>query len=168
MNKDEFIEVGSIIKCQGFKGELKISLLHSRINLQNEEPIFVEINQKLVPFFIEHFQIFASDFVVKLEDVNSVEKARELIELNVFLPKNNVEVIESVQFDFVVGYEVQDKKVGSLGKILEIEELPHQYLAKVIYKGKEILLPLNEEIILGINDEEKIISTELPDGLLDI
>jgi len=168
MNKEDFIEVGSIIKCQGFKGELKVSLVYSEIKLQNKEPIFVEINQKLVPFFIERFQLFEREVVIKLEDINSLEQAREIIELNVFLPKNNVEVIESVKLDCIVGYEVEDKKLGSLGKIVEIEELPHQYLAKVIYKSKEVLLPLNEEIIQGVNDEDRIINTDLPDGLLDI
>ena len=38
----------------------------------------------------------------------------------------------------------------------------------VSYKETEILFPLNEDFIVEIDDEEKILTLDLPEGLLDI
>jgi 16S rRNA processing protein RimM len=43
-----------------------------------------------------------------------------------------------------------------------------QMIAKCIVKGKEVLFPLNEDIVIEINEEEKKVFVELPSGLLDV
>jgi len=43
-----------------------------------------------------------------------------------------------------------------------------QLIAAVTYKGCEVLFPLNEEIIKGIDVVKEVVLIDLPEGLLDI
>ncbi|RYG05892.1 MAG: 16S rRNA processing protein RimM, partial [Chitinophagaceae bacterium] len=45
---------------------------------------------------------------------------------------------------------------------------PQQFIATVLYKETEIMFPLNEDIIVEIDDEEETILVNLPEGLLDV
>jgi 16S rRNA processing protein RimM len=38
----------------------------------------------------------------------------------------------------------------------------------MLYKGKEVLIPINDETILKVDRENKIMQVCLPDGLLDV
>ncbi|MNT82127.1 16S rRNA-processing protein RimM [compost metagenome] len=61
-----------------------------------------------------------------------------------------------------------DEALGELGEILEVNEYPQQFVATVLYQETEILFPLNEDFIVEIDDEEKILTLDLPEGLLDV
>ena len=41
-------------------------------------------------------------------------------------------------------------------------------MAVIEVNERELLIPLHEQLILNIDREEKIISMEIPDGLLDL
>ncbi|MEM6699798.1 MAG: hypothetical protein AAF599_15455 [Bacteroidota bacterium] len=55
-----------------------------------------------------------------------------------------------------------------IGVIEEVIEMPQQEMAVINYKDKEVLIPMNEDFILEILEEEKILKVELPEGLLDL
>ena len=73
-----------------------------------------------------------------------------------------------VHFPLLIGYQTHDKVKGALGVIEDVLELPMQYLAKVNYNKKEVLIPLNDETIERIEKKTKTIYFNLPEGLLDI
>lgn len=66
------------------------------------------------------------------------------------------------------GFIAVDETLGELGEIIEVNEYPQQFVATVNYQNKEILFPLNEDFIVEIDDEENILTLDLPEGLLDI
>jgi 16S rRNA processing protein RimM len=43
-----------------------------------------------------------------------------------------------------------------------------QHLFVVDYKKKEILIPINDELIENINRKEKLINMNLPSGLIEL
>ena len=47
-------------------------------------------------------------------------------------------------------------------------EFPMQLIAKCIYQENEIMFPLNDDIVIEINEDEKMIFVDLPEGLLDV
>jgi 16S rRNA processing protein RimM len=38
----------------------------------------------------------------------------------------------------------------------------------MIYQGVEVLIPLTDEIVPQVDKNNKVITTQLPDGLLDV
>ena len=61
-----------------------------------------------------------------------------------------------------------DKKLGELGKIVTVYDLPNQPVASLNIEGKEVLFPLMKQFIVTVDREAGILHVDLPDGLLDV
>jgi 16S rRNA processing protein RimM len=61
---------------------------------------------------------------------------------------------------------VEDGKM--IGEVIEVIEMPHQVLCKVMYKGNEALIPIHEESLEKVDKKNKLIHVNLPEGLLDM
>ena len=56
-----------------------------------------------------------------------------------------------------------------IGKVSDVIENPGQLLLIVITeKGTEIMVPFHEDLIVSFDKKRKIISMDLPEGLLEI
>ena len=70
-------------------------------------------------------------------------------------------------FSHLLNYTIQAAGYPMLGPIEEIIDLPEHYLAQVKYQGKEVLIPLHEDLILENKAPTKVLVMDLPEGLLD-
>ncbi len=75
---------------------------------------------------------------------------------------------DDFHYNDLKGFIVSDETHGELGEILEVNEYPQQFVATVSYKGKEILFPLNDDMIIEIDEDARTLLVDLPDGLLDL
>ncbi|MFD2144154.1 ribosome maturation factor RimM [Mucilaginibacter antarcticus] len=105
-----------------------------------------------------------------LEDVDTIDKAAPLVKKNVYLPNKLKPVKGEEEFTLfdLVGFTAVDQDEGELGEITDVQEYPKQIIATVNFKGQEVLFPLNEDIIVGIDVVKEILTVDLPEGLLDI
>lgn len=172
MNPESCFELGHILKAHGIMGEvqavLDVDIPEEYIEL---ESVFVEINQKLIPFFIEDLKLFkGKKALIKFEDVDSVQDAEELQWKKLFLPLKFLPKLEQGKFYYheIIDYLVVDQKAGQLGKIREVAEAPGQDLIFMEYEGKEVLIPITDEVVLKADHEAKELHVDLPEGLLDI
>ena len=67
-----------------------------------------------------------------------------------------------------VGFKITDVNSGLLGVMEDVMQTPNQWLGKIIYKDKEVLIPLLNQFIRDINIKAKRIIMELPAGLLEV
>lgn len=171
MNIDECYQLGYVIRKHGLDGAVNIHLdVDNPESYKNLESVFVEINQKLVPFFIEDIQIKNNKAVVYFEDVADVEAAESLKSKALYLPLSVLPPLGKGQFYYheVMGYSMHDQQQGLVGVLKDIYESPKQDLMSVDCKGKEVLVPVTDDIITSVDHEAAIIYVNLPEGLLDI
>lgn len=170
MNTEEYYSLGKISKARGLKGEVQIYLeIENPQDYKTMESVFIEINKKLVPFFIEKSIIQKNIAYLYLEGVDHVDVAQKLIGNTVFYPiAKKPENTNDDTPNLLKGYFVKDKTIGDIGTITEIQIFPSQYVASVIYQGKEVLFPLNDSFILKLDSKKQEILVDLPEGLLDI
>ena len=145
-------------------------------NLQFEEiskmeSVFIEFDGILVPFFISGISprgITAA--IIKFDDINSEDQASEFLNCKVYSvdiasgEKDNIKYTGSS----LTGYQVIDIKLGTLGIISEFIDFTNNPIFKIKKSRKEILLPVNEEFILDIDEKNKTITVQTPEGLIDI
>ncbi len=167
--KDCFL-FARITKTHGIDGKI-IFQLEEEADWENVEikTIFLEIDGLLVPFFISKngFKMKSdSSAIIKLEDINSEKEAKKILKNDVFLPKEEFE-IENEENSFL-DFLVIDTEEGELGKITEILEFPKHSVFQIMKEEKEILIPVNDVFFKKIDEENKIIYTNLPEGLIDI
>lgn len=171
MTHEEAFYIGYFTKTKGLKGELQLYFEYDEPGLLELDVIFAEMNGKMVPFFVSAFKMQPnSTGNIYLDDIDHIDKAQPLLKKKVYLPISKMPNRDDDDFHYtdLVGFIVTDETHGELGKILEVNEYPQQFVATVSYQEKEIMFPLNDDMIVEIDEDASTLLVDLPDGLLDI
>jgi 16S rRNA processing protein RimM len=171
MTTADCFRIGSVLKTKGLKGELNMYVDFDGLEDIKLSTIFIEIAGKLVPYFVSSIKLLQKNAAyLVLEDVDTIEKAALLVRKDIYLP--NKQKPRKKKQDFTLkdlkGFTAIDINEGELGIISDIHEYPQQLIAAVTYKNCEVLFPLNEETVKGIDVVKELVSVDLPDGLLEI
>ncbi|MFM7017247.1 ribosome maturation factor RimM [Flavobacterium sp.] len=172
MRKEDCFYLGKIAKKFSFKGEILIYLDTDEPELyENMESVFVEFNKNLVPYFIENCNLHKGDFLrVKFEDVDNEADADEIIGCEIYLPLNMLPKLEGNKFYFheVIGFEIEDQRLGVFGKIVSINDTSAQPLFEVVNGSVEILVPMIDQFLVKIDRTNKKVIMNLPEGLVEM
>lgn len=170
MRQEDCYQLGEVIKTHGLNGEVGISLdVDFPDEYQNLESVFLEQQGKLVPFFIDTLQINGAKALVKFDDIETVDDARSLLQAKLFLPLSTLPKLREGQYYF---HDLVDCQVSegskNLGVVKEVIDLNGNQLLAVDSNGKEILIPLKDEVLTRVDIAGKKVEVKLPEGLLDI
>lgn len=170
MDISDCYKIGYILKPHGLKGEVTMALDADAPEFDSIESVFLESNDRLVPYFIEAVSVRGVKAFVKFEDVNSSDAAEAIAKSAVYLSKESRAKSGRGEFydDEIIGFEVTDAEAGVLGKVTEVAVAGPNKLLSVDHNGKEILIPVNGPFITSINKSKKKVSVSLPEGFLEI
>jgi 16S rRNA processing protein RimM len=172
MRKEDCFYLGKIAKKFSFKGEVLIYLDTDEPELyENMESVFVEFNKNLVPFFIENSSLHKNDFLrVQFEDVDSEAEADTLMGCEIYLPLTMLPKLEGNKFYFheVIGFEIEDKRLGIFGVIQSINDTTAQPLFEVLNGEVEMLIPMIDHFLVEIDRKNKKVVMDLPEGLVEM
>ena len=174
MQKSDCFYLGKVVRPHGYKGSLAILLdVDYPEEYKELESVFLAINnsQELIPFFIDQIQIqHKGQARIKFDSINSEEEAKALAKSELYLPLDYLPKLEGTKFYYheITNFEVIDSKYGSIGKVTGIMETNQELFEIEHSSGKEILLPINDEILTEINRKEKTIKVTAPEGLIDM
>ena len=172
MRKEDCFYLGKIVKKFSFKGEVLVYLDTDEPELyENMESVFVEFNNNLVPFFIENSSLHKNDFLrVRFEDVDSEEEADKLIGSAVYLPLTMLPKLSGNKFYFheVIGFEIEDKRLGIFGIIVSVNDTSAQPLFEVLNGEVEMLIPMIDHFLVEIDRKNKKVIMDLPEGLVEM
>ena len=70
--------------------------------------------------------------------------------------------------DSLIGYTIIDRNYGVLGKVIDIDDQTANVLFIVEYNDSELMVPAAEDLVEAIDDEEKTIIMNLPQGLINL
>lgn len=171
MKIEDSFRIGTISKTRGLKGELQVYIDFEGLEKIKFSSLFIDLAGKLVPYFITSIKYpLANTAFLFLEDVNTIEKASLLAKKDVYLPNKLRPKKKKEEFTLkdLKGFIAVDEQVGELGEIIEIEDYPQQLIATVKYNNRDVMFPLNTELIKGIDVENSEVYIDLPEGLLDV
>jgi 16S rRNA processing protein RimM len=170
-DKDNYFLLGKIIKTYSYRGEMVIHLDTDKPEDYNSlEVLFMNIEDSLVPWFISNIDIRDDLATVKLDDIDELEKAREFVGCEIYLPIEQLSALEGKEFYFheVIGYQAVDEQRGDIGKVVEIIDRYEQEIIRIMKGEKEILVPLSEEMISKIDRKNKTLYLNTPPGLIEL
>ena len=150
-----------VLKSWGAAGQVVLSLdADDPRDLESEEPVFIEFDGLPVPFYFESIEPKGSRFIVKFEDVDSLEEAEELVGRTV-TPGGEDEEDD----DSLIGLQVRDSRSQRIiGEIVDFNDYAGNVTITVETEHGEVLLPLHEDLIVSIHDD--VLTLEIPEGLL--
>ena len=168
IRKEEVYKIGRIGKAHGVKGEVSFMFDDDVFDRVDADYLVLELDGILVPFFMEEYR-FRSDStaLVKFEDIDTQDRARELTNCDVYFPRqlaDNDE--ESLTWTFLVGFSIIDTETGkTVGTITGIDDSTANILFE-LEDGR--LIPASEELISDLDKDNKTITIALPKGILDL
>jgi len=172
MQKKDCFFVGKIVKKYSFKGELLVKLdTDDPEQFLEMESVFVEQHRNLIPFFIEKLSLHKSTLLrVQFEEVTTEADADALLGTELFLPLSLLPKLSGNKFYYheIIGFKVLDANFGDLGVVASVNDSTAQHLFEIEFQGKEILVPINDEIIKKVDRDSKILHLETPEGLIDL
>ena len=168
---ENYFKIGKLVATFGLKGE--IILQHSlgkKTSFKGLETLFIEEKKdSFIPYFIASAKIKSeTETYVLLEGLSSKEQAQKFIQKEIWLPENNFKKFADRSAPIsLLGFTMIHEE-ENLGEILEVIEQPHQVLCKILFNGKEALIPINEEFLDKVDKKNRKVYVTLPDGLLEI
>ncbi|MBP5799016.1 MAG: 16S rRNA processing protein RimM [Prevotella sp.] len=168
IREEEVYKIGRLGKTHGVKGEVSFLFDDDVFDRVDADYLVLMVDGILVPFFMEEYR-FRSDTtaIIKFEGIDTQERARELTGCDVYFPRELTDSDEgSMSWAEIVGYSITDAGTGqTVGKIVSIDDSTINILF-CLEDGT--LIPASEELITAIDQENRIITINIPQGLLEL
>lgn len=175
--EQNYVAIGYTKKAHGLSGELKVSIEAAYLEdfLKNER-VFIAVKGTKIPYFIAQMR-GKGELIVQFEELHDRDAAIMLQSKEIFLREEDLLADherelemedDGLKYEHLTGYTIWEQTQGEIGVIGEVLDMPQQEMAFVRYKGREILIPLNENFITGIDDKVRMVRMSLPEGLLDM
>ena len=167
------LKVGKIVNTHSLKGEVKVI---SSTDFEEErfkkgsKLLITRGNQLIREVVVESYRNHKNFLLVKFEEIDSVEEAEKLKNLQIKIDSDEVGELEENEFYFheIIGCQVFDENDKNLGEIIDILT-PGANDVWVIKgeNGKEILIPYIEDVVKQIDITNKKVNIEVMEGLID-
>lgn len=166
------ISIGKISKSFGYSGQLKL-IFHKNLKSlpKIKGTIWLKINQKMVPFFInEADYIDDLSAILSLDDITSPDLAARLNGYEVYYPVliSKANALEEQGLQILIGFDIFNQEQKKLGKISEITERFGQALFTITHETHEILVPFHEDLLIEFDPVKQFIVLNIAEGLEDL
>ena len=178
IRKEDVYKIGRLGKPHGVKGEISFQFTDDVFDRTDADYLIIEVDGILVPFFIEEYR-FRSDetALLKLEDIDTQDAARELTNSDVFFERWLSDNADEPSMAAIIGYRlINDADSREIGVITGFDDSTENILFEVMKtdmqggsaSGSPVLIPAADEFIKGIDNDKREIRVALPEGLLDL
>ena len=168
IKEEEVYKIGKLGKTHGVKGEISFLFDDDVFDRVDADYLVLMVDGILVPFFMEEYR-FRSDTtaIVKFEDIDTQERARELTGSDVWFPRALADSDDdTITWAAIVGFDIIDANSGKpVGRIASVDDTTLNILF-CLEDGR--LIPASEDLISVIDKENKQITINIPEGLLDL
>jgi 16S rRNA processing protein RimM len=168
IKEEEVYKIGKLGKTHGVKGEISFLFDDDVFDRVDADYLVLMVDGILVPFFMEEYR-FRSDTtaIVKFEDIDTQERARELTGSDVWFPRALADSNDdTITWAAIVGFDIIDANSGKpVGRIASVDDTTLNILF-CLEDGR--LIPASEDLITSIDKGNRTITINIPEGLLDL
>ncbi len=159
-----FTEIGYFSKTHGLKGELQLNITRD-FDIENCNAIIIKLSSGESPQFISEFRENKNGFNILLEEIDTIEKAKAFVGKKVLV---NDEFVLEEEKNPLIGYKLVDEIFGEVGEITDIDDESTNPVFNIDHKGKQVILPYNDDLVTGIDEGRKTVNYRAPEGLIEM
>lgn len=159
-----FKEIGYFSKTHGLKGELQLNITCD-FDIENCNAILIKTSGGDSPQFISEFRENKNGFIILLEEIDTIEKAKPFVGKKVTA---NEEFVFEEETHPLIGYTLIDQNFGEVGTITDIDDSGANPVFNIDHKGKQVILPYNEDLVNSIDENKKTLNYAAPEGLIEM
>lgn len=174
MNPQQTLQrVGEFIKTHGIKGELSAFIANDSYTPEADKFVFVPVDGLYVPFRINSVRPKGSQsYLISFKGLSDEKNAAMLVGAPLYVQQDEIEKTDEDEdvfyFEDLVGYTLVDGDTTA-GTITGYDASTENCIFIIERPdGKEAFVPAADELITDIDTDNKILSMNLPQGLLEL
>lgn len=175
--EQDLVEAGKFNKPHGINGEISVTL-HEDFDLNDVKCIVMSVDGIYVPFFIKSLRVRNADtYLIMIDGINDETKAQFFTNKPFFILESDLPETENDEDDEsdgfylndMIGFKVEDSRLGYIGHVSDINDQTENILFIVERdNGEEVYIPAVDEFIIDVNPESKTVTTNLPEGIVEL
>ena len=163
----EYIYIGKIVNTHGIKGELRILS-----DFEHKEKVFLpnfnfyigknKRKERVVTY--RHHKVFE---MVTFDGYNDINQVLKYLNEDVYVLKDDIKLDENEYLDSdLVGMSIieNDQVIGTITNITYASK--NNKLIEASINNKKVYIPFNDEFVLDINLQDKVIRVKLIKGMI--
>ena len=165
IEQSELIRIGTMRRPHGKSGELQCQMDNAYWDEADADFLILLLDGIFVPFRVEDWRGKGADSLIfRLKGVDSEVKALRLVNAEAYMLRRDLaeEAEEMMTWQDLTGYEVLNDNRVVQGRVATVDESTINTLLE-LEDGR--LLPVHEDFIIEIDEPQKRIILDLPEGL---
>lgn len=165
---EQLTDIGRYNKTHGVNGEISATFDCDALLVGELSTLISPMDGIFVPFFVENLRTKSGDtLLLTIDGIASEEQAKKLVNAKIYALTEEMPEQDEVYCDYFIGFTivVDGKEIGC---IADVDDSTENALFVVESQGKTLYVPISEDFIVDIDEAEKTIEMELPEGLLDL
>ena len=161
---NELIRIGTMRRPHGKSGELQCQMDNAYWDEADADFLILLMDGIFVPFRVEDWRGKGADSLIfRLKGVDTEAKALRLVNAEAYMLRRDLdEEEEMMTWQDLKGYEVLNEAHEMQGRVAAVDESTINTLLE-LEDGR--LLPVHEDLIIEIDEPQKRIILDLPEGL---
>lgn len=168
MNKSDLIHIGTFGAAIGLKGEVKINLLISNVEVFKSFDCFYNYD-RTIEWKFDSVVMRQKKCVAKLSNCKSRSEAEDLKNKKIYTSKLNFPSTKDNEYyvSDLIDCKIRHKKGNYIGEVTDVNNYGAGDLLETNFNDKKIYIPMNEENIVSVDVVNKIIVVDPIKGIID-
>lgn len=162
--------VGTILKCHGRHGEVKVkSAMHDASLLRPPVAVTVALADTRRELILTGLRPHGHYLLLTFEGIRDRDAAETLRRGQITVERANLPVPddEGYYLGDLVGYEVLAESGEAIGLVKDAWDLPANDVLQVDRQGQEVLIPMIDDVVVAIDHPGKKVIIKPMEGLLE-
>lgn len=168
--RNQTLQVGQIVNTHGLRGEVKVvAWTDTPDDFERLKYVYADIGRQKQVLHIRSIKYQKTNLIVSLEESSSIEQAEGLKGAVLYVDREQLgEPEQGYYICDLIGISVHTDTGALLGKIVEVLQTGSNdvYVVRPP-EGKDILLPVIDEVVLSVDIDQEIAIVHVLEGLLD-
>ena len=168
MNKLKFVHVGTFGAAIGLKGEIKINLLTSNVDVFKSIDHYYNYDQS-TEWIFKSIQMRNEKCVGLPSYCKNRDDAENLRNQKIYALKENFSKTKSNEYfvNDLIGCKINHANGIFIGNVISVDNFGAGDLLETIYKENKIYVPLNNDNVVSVDIRNKEITINPIKGILD-
>jgi 16S rRNA processing protein RimM len=171
---NNLVAIAKTVKTRGLRGEIAADVLTDfPKRFETTSRVFaVKANGEKIELNLESFWFQKNRIVLKFENYDSIERAEELTNAEICIPESETVALgEDEFFDWQLANclikKVSGETIGTVREVMRTGGTEILVVTSAEQEQKDFLIPFAKSICVAVDIENKLISVDLPEGLLE-
>ncbi len=168
--KNKTLQVGQIVNTHGLRGEVKVVPWTDYPEVfEDFDHVYTDIKKQKMTLEISNIKYQKANLIVKFKGIDHIDEAEKLKNQELYVDREQLgEPEEGYYICDLLGCIVKTDEGEVLGELVDVFPTGSNDVYTVRREdGKQILLPVIDEVVLSVDIENDEILVHLMEGLVD-